>query len=196
MHGLINRSIQLFVSETFGHVVWQNVTRKAGLDFTEFESMLKYHHSCTATLLNATAEIVARPREELMEDVGTFIVSNRGFEAVRRLLRFGGIDFVDFLHSLDDLHDRVRLAIPDLMLPPIEVRHPTESCFVLRCQSPLDGYGHVLMGVLRAMADDYGALALLEHLGESAGSEVVSIRLVETEFTEGRHFDLGAIVTG
>tara|TARA_B110000211_G_C13924041_1_gene484106 strand:- start:708 stop:842 length:135 start_codon:yes stop_codon:yes gene_type:complete len=42
------------------------------------------------------------------------------------------------------------------------------------------------------MADDYGALVTLEHLGASQGVEMISISLIVTEFSEGRHFDLGA----
>ncbi|MEL7092550.1 MAG: heme NO-binding domain-containing protein, partial [Pseudomonadota bacterium] len=123
---------------------------------------------------------------------GTYLVSHPSVEALRRLLRFGGVTFVEFLHSLDDLPDRARLAVSDLNLPRIELREHTASCFSLFCDSPIDGYGHVLMGVLRAMADDYGALAVLEHSGGGPGTEVISISLIETEFAEGRIFELGA----
>lgn len=44
------------------------------------------------------------------------------------------------------------------------------------------------------MADDYGALALLEHVGSGEGIETISISLVEAEFAQGRTFDLGARV--
>ena len=194
MHGLINRSIQLFVTETYGQNIWQAVTRAAGLDFTEFEGMMRYEETFTPRLLDGIAEVLSRPRAELMEDLGTFVVSNSGFEAVRRLLRFGGIDFVDFLHSLDDLDDRVRLAITDLDLPKVELHQHGEGHYRLLCPAPIEGYGNVMMGVLRAMADDYGALALLEHEGCTENGEVVSIRLVEADFAEGRRFDLGACV--
>jgi len=50
----------------------------------------------------------------------------------------------------------------------------------------------VMMGVLRAMADDYGALVILDHHGVQDGDEVISITLIETAFAEGRSFELGA----
>lgn len=194
MHGLVNRTIQLFVTQTHGERTWIDVTRRAGLDFTEFESMMRYRETYTPMLLDATAEVLGRARPEVMEDIGTFIVSDGGFEAVRRLLRFGGIDFVDFIQSLDELDERVSLAIPDLRLPKVELYSEEAGQFTLKSKSYIEGYGHVVMGVLRAMADDYGALALLEHLGVQDGSEVVSVRLIETDFAEGRSFDLGARV--
>ena len=42
------------------------------------------------------------------------------------------------------------------------------------------------------MADDYGALALLEHKGGNDGTETVEVQLLETAFASGRSFTLGA----
>ena len=53
--------------------------------------------------------------------MGTYLVSHPARAGIRRLLRFGGSDFRDFLHSLEDLPERGRLALPDLLLPPISV---------------------------------------------------------------------------
>lgn len=194
MHGLINRSIQSYVCDSYGMDIWIDVTHRADLDFTEFEAMLSYEDALTGRVLDAVSEILGRPRDELMEDIGTYLVSHPSFEAVRRLLRFGGVNFEDFLHSLDDLPDRARLAVSDLHLPKIELREHADGQFSLFCEAPVAGYGHVMMGILRVMADDYGALALLDHIGGGQGSETVSISLVEAEYAEGRSFDLGARV--
>ncbi|MGC1494675.1 MAG: heme NO-binding domain-containing protein [Sulfitobacter sp.] len=194
MHGLINRSIQSYVCDSYGMDIWIDVTQRADLDFTEFEAMLSYDDAATEHVLNAVSEVLGRPRDELMEDIGTYLVSHPSFEAVRRLLRFGGVNFEDFLHSLDDLPDRARLAVSDLHLPKIELREHADGQFSLICDAPVAGYGHVMMGILRVMADDYGALALLEQTGGGGGVEIVSITLVEAEYAEGRSFDLGARV--
>ena len=119
-------------------------------------------------------------------------MGQRAFGLVRRLLRFGGVSFSDFLQSLDDLPDRTRLALSELHLPPVELREDPDGQYSLICEAPLVGYGYLMMGVLRAMADDYGALVLLEHCGRSDGIEVLKIILVEAEFSEGRRFELGA----
>ena len=42
------------------------------------------------------------------------------------------------------------------------------------------------------MADDYGALVMLDHRGRNDGREVISIALVDTAFAKGRAFALGA----
>ncbi|MBM1556494.1 heme NO-binding domain-containing protein [Sulfitobacter mediterraneus] len=192
MHGLFNRSIQNFVCDTYGPAVWEASVRHANLDFIEFEAMLEYDDAITPAILDAVSKTVERPRVDVMEDIGTYLVSHPRFEGTRRLLRFGGVNFEDFLHSLDDLADRARLALSDLHLPRIELRDHVDGHFSLICEAPVAGYGHVMMGVLRVMADDYGALALLEHTGGGQGVETVSITLVKTDFSEGRRFDLGA----
>jgi len=192
MHGLINRAIQCFVTDSYGADKWVEATRKADLDFVEFEAMLIYDDEVTPRVLDAVSAVLDRPRSEMMEDMGTYLVSHPNVEALRRLLRFGGVTFEEFLHSLDDLPDRARLAVSDLDLPRIELRDHSPSHFSLICESPIDGYGHVMMGILRTMADDYGALALLDHTGGGNGVETVSITLVESEFAEGRVFELGA----
>ena len=194
MHGLINRSIQSFVHNSYGEQVWSDVVARAALEFDTFEALLVYDNAVTPRVLDAASAVLGRPRPELMEDIGTFVVSHPEFEAVRRLLRFGGVDFEEFLHSLDDLPDRARLAVPDLRLPSLELREHAKGQFNLICDAPVEGFGHVMIGILRVMADDYGALVLMDHNGAGVGVEILSITLVEADFAEGRHFDLGARV--
>lgn len=192
MHGLINRAIQCFVQDTYGAETWAAVTRDAGLGFDSFEAMLTYDPRLTDTVVAATARLLVRPRESVLEDLGTYLVSHPNVEALRRLLRFGGVTFVDFLHSLEDLPGRARLAVPDLDLPNLELADAADGAFTLCCRSTFLGAGHVVMGLLRAMADDYGALVLLDHQGSGPDGEMISIQVLEPSFAQGRRFDLAA----
>lgn len=192
MHGLINRAIQTFVCQTYGDDLWLRVTEAAELGFSEFESMLIYEEELTHKVLDALCADLGRPQTEVLEDLGTYLVSNPSVEALRRLLRFGGVTYVEFLHSLDDLPDRARLAVDDLDIPRLELREQIAGQFSLTCGPGLPGFGWVMMGVLRTMADDYGALVFLEYDGKRKNDEVISITLIETAFSEGRSFELGA----
>ena len=192
MHGLVNRAIQRFVTDSYGEAQWTAAAQRADLEFSEFEAMWTYEDELTPRVLAAVSDVLDRPYDELMEDIGTYLVSHRNVEALRRLLRFGGVSFVDFLHSLDDLPDRARLAVSDLHLPRIELREHAADRYSLLCHGPIPGYGHLLMGLLRSMADDYGTLAYLEHQGRENGIETVSVSLLDAGFSEGRQFDLGA----
>lgn len=192
MHGLINRTIQSFTCHTYGQARWLAVTEAAGLDFSEFEAMLIYDEDLSRGVLAALCANLDRDVSDVLEDVGTFLVSNPNVESLRRLLRFGGVNYTEFLHSLDDLPDRARLAVSDLNLPALELREHTAGHFSLTCHPGLQGFGSVMLGVLRAMADDYGALVVLDHHSGEKGAEVIDIKVIEAAWAEGRSFDLGA----
>jgi hypothetical protein len=192
MHGLINRALENFLRDTYGNAVWCHIRSIAALPFDSFEPLRIYDPALTCQVVTAAAQVLARPAETILEDMGTFLVSHRSGERVRRLLRFGGVGFADFLNSLEELPARARLALPELALPEMRVEEGAGGEFALRLAEPFPGAGYVLMGLLRAMADDYGALALLE-IGPSGGDHlVIGIQLLDEAHAEGRRFDLAA----
>jgi hypothetical protein len=192
MHGLINRSLQCFVRDTYGQETWARVAARAECGLEGFEALAIYDDMLTERVLAAASALLDKPREALLEDLGTYLVSHPKLEPVRRLLRFGGETFEDFLHSLGDLQGRARLAVPDLEVPEIDLRGHAPGSYTLNCRFGLAGSGYVMMGILRALADDYGALVLLDHLGRQGRAEILSVRLLDPRFTEGRRFTLAA----
>lgn len=190
MHGLINRSIQCFVTDTYGAGVWQKVVQTSDIEICDFEAMLTYEDRLTEAVLDGLTQYLDTSLETVLEDLGTYLVSHPNSESLRRLMRFGGVTFEEFLHSLEDLPDRARLAVSDLMLPQLSVETLGDGRFELRCRASRWGFGHVLMGLLRGLADDYGALVFLEYRGRDDGVEVISISLLEAEYSAGRSFDL------
>ena len=185
MHGLINRSLQTFLGDTYGRALWTEVAAAAGVADEGFEAMLAYEDAVTDRLLEAAARRLDRPRDILLEDMGMYLVS---LEPLRRLLRFGGVDYVDFLHSLDELADRARLAVADIGLPDMELHSRGEGQYALAIRDGHPGFRPVFAGVLRAMADDYGAFALVDL--DYAGN--VGVDLLQARFASGRAFDLAA----
>ncbi|WP_238364763.1 heme NO-binding domain-containing protein [Mesobacterium pallidum] len=190
MHGLINRAIQNFVRDTYGEATWKRVAADAAIDTPDIEAMMDYDDEVTWALLEAVQAALTRDRGEVLENIGTYLVSHPNVERLRRLLRFGGVDFIDFLHSLDDLPGRARLAVSDLDLPEMELREHGGGRFSLTCRGGEPGWGHVMIGILRALADDYGALVMLEFRDRRRGDEIVDIALVEHDYAEGRDFRL------
>lgn len=141
MHGLIIKAVQSFFCTTYGIERWIGVTEAAGFDQPDFEAMLVYDEDQSRQLLNEISTALKRPLNEVLEDIGTFLVSNPTTESLRRLLRFCGVGYVDFLHSLDDLPDRARLAVSDLHLPDLELREHAVGHFSLTCSAgyPVSG---------------------------------------------------------
>lgn len=194
MYGLVNRSIQLFMQETYGEAAWRAVADTVGAGQDGFEALLEYDDAITVALIEEMARLLDKPVEMVLEDIGTFVVSHASFERLRRLLRFGGETFVDFLYSLEELQGRAHLALPELNAPQLELTEEAAGRFSLRCAWQVPGACHVVMGILRAMADDYGALVLLDYAqGKGACGGLVRVELLDSRFAAGRDFKLAVM---
>lgn len=193
MHGVFNRAIEHFVRANYGDGLWQAVGVRAGIGATSFEPLLVYDEAVTEAVIEATCAHLGRDRHGLLEDVGTFLVTGGHEFSLRRLLRFGGDSFVEFLHSLDDIDERARLALPGLDLPRLGVRREKTDLYVLGFSWNRPGFGAVFAGILRAMADDYGALVLITHHAPESdgGGEKIVVELLEHRFSDARVFALG-----
>lgn len=186
MDALMLRSLQSYVQDTFGVTEWQEVCRRAGLSIDTFEPMLRYDPGTADRIAQVVATVLGRSVDTIWEDMGTYLVTCPDREGVRRLLRFGGASYTDFLHSLEELPGRARLAMPHLQAPELVLDEVGPDRFELRCQSQLGGLQRVLVGLLTAMADDYGALCLIEP-GEDG---CTSITVLDRRHATARQFDL------
>lgn len=186
MDALLLRSLQSYVLDTFGTPSWQDICRKAGQSIETFEPMLRYDPGLADRVADIAARVLGRPVEAIWEDVGIYLVTNPDREGVRRLLRFGGMSFGDFLHSLEELPGRARLALPDLDPPDVTLDEVGPDRFELRCRSHLRGTQRVLAGMLTAMADDYGALCLIE-VGEG---DCTTISVLDSRHAKAKAFAL------
>ncbi|MFT3689448.1 heme NO-binding domain-containing protein [Paenirhodobacter sp.] len=193
MYGLVNKSVQYFLSDNYGSAVWRKVAQRAGIGPEGFETMLHYPASVTEDLISAAAEVLGTSPSNVLEDIGAHLVT---IELVRRLLRFGGTVYGEFLLSLDELRDRGRMALAELDLPAVCLASESGNRYVFEVRAGMSGWGAVTAGVLRAMADDYGALALIEQLPDDGdGVERVQVMLLEEDFATGKGFALAPSAT-
>jgi len=87
MHGLVNRSLQAFLNDTYGYQLWEAVAQDIDMDPSGVEAMVQLDDGLTELLVSAAARRLDKPRDALLEDVGAYLVSR---ESLRRLLRFSG----------------------------------------------------------------------------------------------------------
>lgn len=191
MHGMVNHALQGFVTSTYGPEVWARVRHRARLPFDDFEPMLSYPDALTLACFEATYSVLDKHPNLVLEDIGTWLVTDAKLEPLRRLLRFSGTGFLDFLNSLEELGDRGHMAVPDLELPTITV-DPLEQagCYRLSLRWQVPGIAPIMRGCLSAMADDYGALVVLSLDGIEGTVEHLKVQLLDAKFSEGRRFDL------
>lgn len=190
MNGLFNKALQCFLRDNYGGAVWVRVAADARLGPEGFEPLLSYPPEVTEAVIAAAGRVLGQSREEILEHMGVYLVSHPNLESLRRLLRFGGVDFRRFLHSLEDVRARGRMVVPDVDLPELRLSADGPDMWTLTCRAPMPGIGHVVAGLLRAMADDYGTLAVIDHVGSENGEDHIAILLSEARFAEARAFTL------
>lgn len=165
MHDLVSRAIERFLQDESVQGV------EAGL-------------LPPGLMLQTAADQLGKPLDELIEDLGAWLVRQ---DEIWRLLRFCGSDFLDFLLRLDELPERIRLITDDVEVPEIVLaRGATRSVWVTISEGP-PFWTALLSGLLRAMADDYGTLCVITRTDEG-----ICIDVSDAAFAEAHTFRLSA----
>jgi len=161
--GMINRGLQSYICDVHGVDIWEEICEQSKLPFYSFEYMLTYDDATTEALLSSFGALTHRKRDEILEDFGTYMVSDNSLNAMHRLLKFGGSSYVEFLHSLNFVYDRAKMAVPDLDIPTMELVENNPNQFILYTRFRKRGFGPTLLGLLRALANDYDTLVSITH---------------------------------
>ncbi|NNF24634.1 MAG: heme NO-binding protein [Rhodobacteraceae bacterium] len=182
----------MFLTSVYGQASWDAVVVSAGMRQGDFEPMLRYAPAHSEAIIKAAAEHLERSAEGLLEDMGTHLVAHRDMESLRRLLRFSGVSYVDFLNSLDELPGRARLALDDDVLPHFVVEEAADGYYYLTFEDGPDWLYPLMIGVLRGMADDYGALVTVEMQTGESSEKRLEILIFDANFSIGKAFDLAS----
>lgn len=181
MHALINRAVDEFLRDTYPGAL-SEAQRLSGIGL--WSGAAGQGLRLDLTRIAKAADVLGKTPADMLEDLGAWLARQ---EPVRRLLRFSGRDFREFVSRLDELPGRARMVMPDLAVPCFIVVADATGAVSLT-QSPPDQETLALIaGMLRAMADDYGALGVV-----FVEDQRILIEITEDTFTEGRDFQLGA----
>ena len=185
MQSLINRALEGFLRDSYGDEIWGDIALKAAIDPLAFISSNRPRSRETRRVAQCASRRLHKPLSELLEDLGGWLVR---LEPIRRLLRFSGSDYGEFVLSLNELHGRAKMILPALNIPAIRVLRQGHRWYRIDTESLPAGWGHVLSGALRGMADDYGALALIGH--EAGG---IDLRIALIDHGSNRPFHLSYV---
>lgn len=195
MHGIICKAAETFLRAQYGPDRWAEIAALAECDVESFETVRSYDDRMMQQVFDAAATSLGVDVSALLEDLGTWICTHPPLEPVRRLFRFSGNDFEEMLFSLDEMHERAAMALPDLDVPIYSLIEMGAGQYRVASTWTAPGAGSVLIGILRAMADDYGVLAFLEfETGAEVNgqwAEIVSVATLDEAFATPREFALG-----
>lgn len=192
MLGLVNKAIENFTLDSYGDQLWQEVVQQNSEFEPCFELMLKYPDRLTFDLCAALAAALNRPQLDVLEDLGTYLVSHKNGQTLRRLLRFGGQKYEEFLISLDELNERSEIALSGLALPALRIERHSGALYHLVVGQGWPGFEAVMIGILRALADDYGALVWIEPIEPLRAMCRIEIKMLDASFSAGRQFTSAA----
>lgn len=184
MYSLVGRSLESFLRSSYGDAFWQDLLQEALPELASRPLLTRPSAENTRRIVFLASRRLGKPVPELAEDLGAWIVR---LEGVRRLLRFSGPNFVEFIRSLEELPGRALLIMPHFPLPELTVVADGAEEYEIFVSHRPRGWIWAIAGMLRGMADDYGTLALIAVAGDR-----ISLRVVLEEHAAGRPFALSA----
>lgn len=175
MQLLVNKAIEDFLASNHAEILHARDSAMhrhvAGQDWLQDRHMLDW-----------AAHQTGKPVEEMFEDFGAWLARQ---ESTRRLLRFSGRNFAEFVVRLEELPGRAHMVSENFAMPPISVRSGGMEMLQVTLPAGATRWTALLAGMVRVMADDYGALGLI-----SVEGHVISVQISDEEFADGRDFSL------
>ena len=149
MYGLLIESIAEYTKRVYGNAVWENVRKKAKIDYHTFSTSQQYSETLMAKLIKCIAEVTEQDINELMENLGIEFVDFVGQFGYDRILRVLGRHMRDFLNGLDNLHEYMRFSYSKLKPPSFFVEKENSTGLTLHYRSKRKGFLYYVKGQIK-----------------------------------------------
>ncbi|XP_031638478.1 soluble guanylate cyclase 89Db isoform X2 [Contarinia nasturtii] len=192
MYGMLLESVQHFVQEQFGDLVWKQALRATGCKHTVFNTHQIYPDSLMPDLAEALSAITGESFDYFMNFFGKCFVrffTNFGYD---KMLKATGRYFCDFLQSVDNIHLQMRFTYPKMKSPSMQLTETDENGAVLVYRSGRSGFSRYFMGQLCEIAEVFYKLndmtvRILESKNDDPGSTTSPLSLdAKTVFVKYR----------
>ena len=117
MYGLVNQAIEELVRSNHGDAIWEVIKQRAEVQIEAFLGMEEYPDDMTYRLVQATAEVLKTPPQEIFRAFGEYWVLYTAKKGYGEMLTMAGKNLPEFLQNLDTLHTRVGVIMPNLRPP-------------------------------------------------------------------------------
>lgn len=179
MYGMVNDGIRRFVTENHGEAVWEEIRRDAGVDISCFDAMTSVDDAVTYNLVGAICKRFGIEAAQALQAFGEYWPSFAGQTSYGALMDFSGGDFVEFLESLDEMHERIAVTMPHLKPPSFEVERLSEDSLNLYYSSERPGLAPMVLGLLNGLAARFNVAITVTHTAGGAdgrGADVFFIK--------------------
>ncbi|MFK8040891.1 heme NO-binding domain-containing protein [Congregibacter sp.] len=158
MYGLINSALQDMVVTHFGVEKWKEVHKRSGVAEDSYLTMRRYDDESTYMLAGAASEVLDAPIDTCMEMFGKHWVDEIATRNFAPLMDATGNDTVNFLHNLNNLHDRIASTFLDYVPPEFRVENIDKDAgkYFVHYYSERKGLTSFVTGLLGGLADHFG----------------------------------------
>ncbi|GMT31336.1 hypothetical protein PFISCL1PPCAC_22633, partial [Pristionchus fissidentatus] len=153
--GWIHESFRQLVNRKYGREVWLKILELSRFEEgTESEISHYYNDDETLRLVNAMANVIGIPIEEVWEAYGGFLIQFTMETGWDELLRAMAIDLEGFLDSLDSLHYFIDHVVYQTKLrgPSFRCEPQSDGTLLLHYYSKRSGLYPIVKGVVREVA--------------------------------------------
>jgi hypothetical protein len=155
MYGLINRAIKDLVVDQRGEAAWKQVCVDAEVFVDDFIAMDSYPDATTYALIGSASRLLDLPQDAILREFGRKWITYTADRGYGELLDGWGTDVGTFLDNLNQMHARLRLAMPKLEPPYFEVVERNENSLTLRYYSERPGLAPMVLGLLEGVGERF-----------------------------------------
>ncbi len=180
MYGMVNKAIKDLVISGFGQSKWDEIKIKAGLTSDDFSSMAPYSDSITYELVGAASEVLQLPATVILQEFGKHWIKFTAKEGYGVMMDMFGSNFFEAISSINNLHQRIGLSMPQLSAPRFNIQTISETELLVEYISTRKGLGHMMIGLLYGLAEKHNEKIEINHYapGERAEHESFLVKKV------------------
>lgn len=164
----------------FGQNKWDEIKIKAGLTSDDFSSMAPYSDSITYALVGAASEVLQLPATVILQEFGKHWIKFTAKEGCGVMMAMFGSNFFEAISSINNLHQRIGLSMPQLSAPRFNIQTIFETELLVEYIATRKGLGHMMNGLLYCPAEKNNEKIEIKHYapGERAEHESFLVKKV------------------
>lgn len=146
MYGLFLEGLKCFILKEFSESIWRKVVSLAESDTFDFEIKRDYEEQLFPRIVNAAATVTKTTADEIRYGMGQSFKDFFAFKENANTIRVIGRLLRDFLNGLDNLHEFLRGAYPQMRPPAFFCVQESRSGITLQYQTIREGMAAFFIG--------------------------------------------------
>ena len=179
MYGIVNKAIQVLLTENYGLESWEEIKKRSGVSVEAILSNEPYPDRTTFDLAIATSEYLKIDLKDLLISFGEYWVIKTGQESYRSLMKAGGDNLKEFLINLPNFHSRLMLIYPNLTPPEFKISNIENAALYVHYFSIRNGLHYFMFGLLQGLGKLYKKpteISIIESKSDGADHDVFCVK--------------------